>query len=326
MYVIFPADEVILLSYGIAQSPRFKNSRPTLDHLREPIVPISAGIRPSSTTISTSNYNHINTNLDNKDLLSIPNHSVRTTSTKLRDQSPSVSFADDFMNKSRSSVVDENNYRTGDLYSNNNSSINNLNSVKDIDGNGAKKKGKLKSKISRISLGKLGKASSSNEQLEATPTRVREDLNIRVSNPTFTRDNLRQKNFDAFFDAGEPVYSLERKERFFDNSSLPLTPNSLTTTIDTPSSFATTPVTPLTPPSFSSLPPSAAYRESSVGFPSSPNKSITSKQSSSTTSGGSNGNKRPKSNEIYRSSADISVKGDRCPENEFFVLKEFCAV
>ncbi|CAO1427466.1 unnamed protein product [Diamesa serratosioi] len=43
MYVIFPADEIILLSYGIA-IPRLQ-PRPTLDHLREPLVPLK-GIRP----------------------------------------------------------------------------------------------------------------------------------------------------------------------------------------------------------------------------------------------------------------------------------------
>lgn len=331
MYVIFPADEVILLSYGVAQNPRFYQSRPALDHLREPIVPISAGIRPS-TTISTSNLdNNITISTTSKDFLTIPNHNVRsTTSTKLRDPSPSVSFADDFMNKSRQNTVDENNYRTGDFYSNSN--LNNIsnsnNNLSASDGNGAKKKGKLKSKISKISLGKLGKISSSNEQLEGVPTRVTDDLELRISNPTFTRDNLRQKNFDAFFASGEPVYSLERKERsLLESSSLPLTPQSLATTIDTPSSFAATPVTPNTPPSFSSLPPSAStYREGSVGYPSSPTKSIISKQSSSTNSGSSSGNKRPKSSELFRSSADSSVKGDRCPKNEFFfrILRVLC--
>lgn len=322
MYVIFPADEVILLSYGIAQNPRFKNSRPTLDHLREPIVPLSSGTRPSITNLSTTTNTNLDTFKNNNHKESnhlhvrLPPALSSSSTTIKRDTSPSVSFADDFMNKSRNSVVDENSYRTGD----------NIYNAKDssgtIDGNGAKKKSKLKSKISRISLGKLGKASSSNEQLEAaSSTRIKEDLNIRVANPTFTHDNLREKNFDAFFASGEPVYSLERKERLtVDNSLLtPLTPQSA-------SSFDT-PLTPITPPSYPTSPSiTSATREGSIGF-SSP-KFFTSKQSSSTNS--SSGNKRQKSVEPNRTSGDSFAeprKGDRCPENDFSEKKNtFCVV
>jgi hypothetical protein len=308
MYVIFPADEVILLSYGFAQNPRFNQPRPTLDRLREPIVPISSGTRPSTTTTSTTSHQNCVGNS-----LSPPQHnhvrSTPPTSPRNRDYSPSVSFADDFMNnKSSASVVDENNFRTGDFYSSN-SNINSSGS-REID-NGAKKKSKLKAKISKISLGKLGgKIGASNEQLEAAPSaRLKEDLDIRIANPTFTRDNLRQKNFDAFFASGEPVYSLERKERSaVDNlTSLapPLTPQSFATTIDTPSSFASTPITPLTPsspyPLTSSLPPSPAqgYREGSVGFGAAFKSAV-----------GNSNSKRPKSTE----SSQSYVKGDRCPE------------
>ncbi|KAG5670350.1 hypothetical protein PVAND_000624 [Polypedilum vanderplanki] len=294
MYVIFPADEVIFLSYGFAQHPRFNQPRPTLDHLREPVVPLSSGTRPSTTTTTTTSNYHNNS-------LKLPNNHVRsksppTTPTTIkaprnRDYSPSVSFADDFMNnKSRTSVVDENTFRTGDFYNSNS----NISGSKEID-NGAKKKSKLKSKISKISLGKLGaKIGSSNEQLEAPSARLKEDLDIRVSNPTFTRDNLRQKNFDAFFASGEPVYSLERKERLvvdnFNSSQAPLTPQSFATTIDTPSSFASSPLTPLTPPSYPSS-PLHSYRDrvSSVGSKTSNNNNS------------SSNNKRPKSAESSRS-------------------------
>lgn len=347
MYVIFPADEVILLSYGFATNPRFNQSRPTLDHLREPIIPISLGTRPSTTTSSQLNSSTTNLNNDNnnKDSLTLPNNVRSTTlpspTIKNRDYSPSVSFADDFMNnKSRASVVDENTYRTGDYYNSSNS-ISAAN--KEID-NGAKKKSKLKSKISRLSLGKLGgssKITASNEQLEAqSSTRVTEDHNIRIANPTFTRDNLRQKNYDAFFASGEPVYSLERKERLAaDSINLPLTPQSFGTTIDTPSSFGSS-SSPLHTATSNSLPfypnsiLSQGYRESSVSpLPPQPTKSILTKQSSSTTSAGSSGSKRPKSAELYRAqtAGESSVKGDRCHENFevffFFLFRVvFCEI
>lgn len=284
MYVIFPADEIILLSYGVAQNPRYNQSRPTLDRLRESIVPQSTiGTRPppSPTTSNTLT----------------PNHHVRSPSIDKRDLSPSrVSFADDFMNKSRSSIVDENQFNSNSF------------SASAIDANGAKKKGsKLKSKITKISLGKLGKVSASNEQLEAgASARVTEDHHLRIANPTFTHDNLRQKNFDAFFASGEPVYSLERKEAL-------LTPSSYT------DSYATaSPSSPITSPFFASLPPqSASSRANSIGPPSPlpPSKSNTSKSSSSNSSG-----KRPKSVELFRSSAEGSVKGDRCPEKKILMI------
>lgn len=279
MYVIFPADEIILLSYGVAQNPRYKNSRPTLDRLREPTVPqptIGTRPPPSPTTLT-------------------PNHHVRSPSIDKRDLSPSrVSFADDFMNKSRSSIVDENQFNSNSF------------SASTIEGNGAKKKGsKLKSKITKISLGKLGKVSASNEQLEAggTSARVTEDHHVRIANPTFTRDNLRQNNFDAFFASGEPVYSLEKKEA---RAAL-LTPSSYT------DSYATaTPTTPITPPFYaSSLPPHPSSRANSIAPPSPlpPSKSNTSKSSSTNSSS----SKRPKSFELFtRSPAESSVKGERC--------------
>lgn len=302
MYVIFPADEIILLSYGIAQNPRLYQSRPTLDRLREPTVPQSTiGTRPPpspSTPITTTTTTNSLT----------PNHHVRSPSIKQqRDPSPSrVSFADDFMNKSRTSIVDESTYsRTAaDLNSFNSSALPASSSEA-----AKKKNNKLKSKITKISLGKLGsKISASNEQLEAaSSTRVTEDHHLRIHNPTFTHDNLRQKNFDAFFASGEPVYSFERKE-----GSL-LTPQSYTDSFS--SSYAPSPITPITPPSFASLPPpSSHHRESSVGPLASALKSNTSKSSSTNSSSGGGNNKRPKSAELYRSSAEnSSVKGDRCP-------------
>lgn len=43
------------------------------------------------------------------------------------------------------------------------------------------------------------------------PARLRDVTDIHIENPTFTSDNVIQRNFDAFFESGEPVYSLERR-------------------------------------------------------------------------------------------------------------------
>ncbi|KAI9582402.1 hypothetical protein GQX74_009790 [Glossina fuscipes] len=65
----------------------------------------------------------------------------------------------------------------------------------------------LKPKL-HIPLGKLGRSVSS-EPRESN--RLREDLQLHVENPIFNTENLRQRNFDVFFDAGEPVYKLQPK-------------------------------------------------------------------------------------------------------------------
>lgn len=59
-----------------------------------------------------------------------------------------------------------------------------------------------------IPLGKLGRSSSSDQK---ESQRLREDLELRVENPIFNTENVVQRNFDAFFDSGEPVYKLQPK-------------------------------------------------------------------------------------------------------------------
>lgn len=66
-------------------------------------------------------------------------------------------------------------------------------------------KSRLRPKL-HIPLSKLGK-SPSTEAKEST--RIREDLHLHVENPVFNTENLRQRNFDAFFDSGEPRYKLQ---------------------------------------------------------------------------------------------------------------------
>lgn len=277
MYVIFPADEVILLSYGITQNPSFQQ-RPSLDNIREPLGP-SIGTRPSSNSNSNSVHK------------SICIHSDQTHRTATPSPKRDVSFADDFMYKSKSSLPDPSLLKPEDLSAN---------------GLDAKKKGTFKSRLSKISLGKLNRPSSS-EQADVTPSRLREDLEIRVSNPTFTSANLRQKNFDAFFASGESIYSLEKREKSLIEGTASLTTSSLQTPlspIDTNSSNASSsPVTPVSPGSTASQ----KSRKSSIAAFFTPKLSKKPPPAESSS-------RRPKST----GSAEDSVKGDRCQICKFW--------
>lgn len=69
------------------------------------------------------------------------------------------------------------------------------------------KTSRLRPKL-HIPLGRLGRSTSSDQR---ESYRLREDLELQVENPVFNTENLRQRNFDAFFDSGEPVYKLQPK-------------------------------------------------------------------------------------------------------------------
>lgn len=209
MYVIFPADELIFMTYGAA-IPRLQ-PRPTLDNLREPLVP--TGTRPNSSrphlddSYDTQSRNHqsyppIQSNYRDRSLsrssavqqdyqvedtnfLGIPEEETNYG----RERSPSVTFEP-----------------PSPIYSNPSSS-----STKAIP------TGKKKHKL-HLKLGSLGR----HAQLPET-ARIKEDHHIHVANPTFTRENLRERNYDAFFDSGEPVYHIERRTRA---PSQPLEPES----------------------------------------------------------------------------------------------------
>lgn len=243
MYVIFPADEIIFLSYGLSEHPRILR-RPTLDILIAPSAPLnSTGIRPQpdsnldiesshsqrpsrqNSTISRkeissqNNSNHLNqcqsiTQTTQRTTIQPNKNTIQNQTEQTNHHTPSsprlnsnqVSFAADFMNKSRTSVVEELSPRINDLGI---SSSDNCNSPK--------KKNNIRNKISKISLSKLGRPPSN--ESETASSRLREDLDLRIANPTFTRENLREKNFDAFFASGEPVYSLEKKDKQLSNAS-----------------------------------------------------------------------------------------------------------
>lgn len=210
MYVIFPADELISLTYGIAV-PRVQ-PRPTLDNLRE-LAPI--GNRPVSTT--NLSFQQINEPRRNK----VQPPRPRTPPIlSPRDRSPSVNFSPDdriYDYDDRTPLYDTDttvNYVNRDrLLPPSPSPLSNPSpttvSRSPNPSSGVKAKEKSKSRL-HLKLGRL-RPHSSNEQSDSA--RIREDLQIHVSNPVFTRENLRQRNFDAFFESGETVYSLEKKEK-----------------------------------------------------------------------------------------------------------------
>lgn len=320
MYVIFPADEIILFSYG-AIVPRLQ-PRPTLDNLREPLVP--PGTRPQPTA-SNLDVTQSNTIFNKKTSVSSYSNSQQPSpkpSKPRRDRSPNITFADDcnYFPFPKSEPDEENVSETDYLArsnlldpitpslseygatNDNNFNFNNYNNANNqTDTTSGKKKNKLKSKI-HISLGRLGRPHS-NEQTESQqqpqPSRVREDLDIRVSNPTFTSDNLRQKNFDAFFASGEPVYSLERKFE----PEVPASPSiELKPTQSTTSLLGNR----LHSSSLAKLNKASNFKPQSVPpSPTTPQYSIGSTE-------------RPKSAEFLRG-VEQSQKGDRCPFKKFLM-------
>ncbi|XP_065081963.1 uncharacterized protein Stacl isoform X3 [Ochlerotatus camptorhynchus] len=225
MYVIFPADELILLTYGIAV-PRVQ-PRPTLDNLREPLVPI--GNRPSSATIlSPKQINEPRRVQGQPRTSSSAPRTPPTLAPRDRSPEPSVNFSPDdriYDYDDTTPLYDTDttvNYVSRGLSASIpfNSSSTTLPAVPRSNTTSvAKGKEKPKSKL-HLKLGRL-RPHSSVEPSESA--RIREDLHIHVSNPVFTRENLRQRNFDAFFESGETVYSLEKKEKPLPSDSTELT-------------------------------------------------------------------------------------------------------
>ena len=190
MYVIFPADELILLTYGVAV-PRV-HTRPTLDNLREPLVPI--GSRPSS-NISQSRTLAKHLQIENNTSAEIDNHPENFDPSDLL-------YDCDSSNLLGTSDLNATSEINNCLNISTTTSTNKLNTTS---ASAKGKKSKLQLKLRRL------RPHSSAETAETA--RIREDLQIHVTNPIFTRDNLRERNFDAFFECGETVYSLAIKDK-----------------------------------------------------------------------------------------------------------------
>lgn len=262
MYVIFPADELIFMTYGAAV-PRLQ-PRPTLDNLREPLVPTGTRPTPSRPHLDDS----YDTQSRNQSYPTNPNNHDRSPSRSSAVQDYQVEDSnflgipeeETYYGRERSpSVTFE---PPSPVYSNPSSSK-------------AVPPGKKKHKL-HLKLGSLGR----HAQLPET-ARIKEDHHIHVANPTFTRENLRERNYDAFFDSGEPVYHIERRARA---PSQPLDPES----------------------SLPPIPPSDPNRPHSHTFGflhrSKPPATV-----------------RAKSVEVETLRLEVSQKGDRCPLLKFLV-------
>lgn len=289
MYVIFPAEDLICMTYGVAV-PRFK-PRPSLDCLREPLLPLesSRGAKPSKSSCSTaaatrkepdtnvttdrhvlgtpilnlqsnspvhvpstpatpslpqpqpyfperqsSNPPQLRPSSRRTSLLQVPNSSssssgggVAKKEKKRRDLTPlrNATVTYEQLNAEEEPYDDYNPTETDPLNDDSDPyfererspseffetavsypvllppSHSQENANRDKAKNGNKKKSRL-----HLSLGRLGRHQELNETI-----RVRDELQYHVANPTFTRENLIQRNYDAFFESGEPVYSLEKR-------------------------------------------------------------------------------------------------------------------
>uniref|UniRef100_A0A336K301 CSON012985 protein n=1 Tax=Culicoides sonorensis TaxID=179676 RepID=A0A336K301_CULSO len=206
MYVIYPAEEIISLTYGVAaavQRPILQ--RPTLDNLREPLVLVgSSSLNPISIPSQLPTANN-----------QIQNQRKSTTESIERfvDYKQNLNIETNELGKPLTLNNLQDNHSTQNnlpthpsLGANTNTTIITTEKPPQPPLKGKSPKSKL-----QLKFAKIGRPHSSPDPIEST--RILEYHDIHVSNPTFTRDNLRHRNFDAFFESGEPVYSIETKEK-----------------------------------------------------------------------------------------------------------------
>lgn len=190
MYVIYPAEEIITLTYALpVQRSR---PRPTLDNLKEPRVPPPH--QPSSLLSNNAN------------------HRLSATAATIDPDEFSRDGYDDYT--SSRNDLDNTNYSS--VYSSQSRLSPHVLAQKPPP-MAIKVAAPKKSKLAK--LAKLGRPHSTPVPETNESARVSEYHDIVVSNPTFTRANLHARNFDAFFESGEPVYSIETKERPTPNSA-----------------------------------------------------------------------------------------------------------
>lgn len=257
MYVIFPADELIYMTYGAA-IPRFK-PRPTLDNLREPLVPFDplpsrrSNPQSPSTSIDIRNNSNrstsgpVNVKTTNPIPVPVP---VPITNTKTKTEQTQRNQPKKSSKKGKQTTdifgctpttvesrepsfyTHEERIETGNavpipqltrtLSTPSPSSSSSLplpspsasltSNAKQVlattptTSNGKSSSTKSKSRL-HISFGRSKSTQQPNHTVE--PARLRDITEIRIANPTFTRENILARNYDAFFESGEPVYSLE---------------------------------------------------------------------------------------------------------------------
>uniref|UniRef100_A0A336MTD3 CSON004880 protein n=1 Tax=Culicoides sonorensis TaxID=179676 RepID=A0A336MTD3_CULSO len=221
MYVIYPAEEIISLTYGVAaavQRPILQ--RPTLDNLREPLV-----------LVGTSSLNPISI----PSQLPTTNNRIQNPRKSIQDNNSTTESIDRFVDYKQNLNIETNELGkplTLNNLQDNHSTQNNLPTYPSLGANTNTTiittekppqpplKGKSPKSKLQLKFAKIGRPHSSPDPIEST--RILEYHDIHVSNPTFTRDNLRQRNFDAFFESGEPVYSIETKEKTTSSNISPI--------------------------------------------------------------------------------------------------------
>lgn len=224
MYVIFPADELIYMTYGAA-IPRFK-PRPTLDNLREPLVPFDTSPNHISNSQLLSSQNSQNSSKKNDQTKQNKKKSTKKekATTDIFGYTPTSAEPSFYQEKcidNRSFAPSQSKSQLQSIPStpstpstppipspspSSSSTFNAKQPIQSIDN--AKQPGKPKSRL-HISLGRLGRSKQQSQPPE--PARLRDITEIRIANPTFTRENISARNYDAFFESGEPVYSLEHR-------------------------------------------------------------------------------------------------------------------
>lgn len=206
------------MTYG-AVVPRLQ-PRPTLDNLQEPLVPFGTRPIPSNRTHQIDELSYTNS----RNLRDRRSPSIQTTKqqSQPRKQSTDDNFGTSIdepfyplreRERSPSVFLDIPDTTTFNQYPISSSSSTSKSGGGGGFGSGggsksSSKTDKAKQKL-HLPLGRLGRSAPIVETPETA--RIREDHHIHVANPTFTRENLRQRNYDAFFESGQPVYSIEKR-------------------------------------------------------------------------------------------------------------------
>lgn len=336
MYVIFPADELILMTYGIA-IPRFK-PRPTLDNLREPAVPFGPARHPKTPNATipkagASAKNALTSSAAAAAAVAPPTPTPKPTNTNSSPKSNGIAAASATtttqtqkppagarrsITPSRSTANNNGASNTDDRISQHSRhSAGSAKALRQTDAFGytsttvtapdaaapqiflepptpsvlsevsphftsalpptvPTKPATTRHKLHLHLPGRLGRSKQRANSPE--PSRLRHVTDIHIHNPTFTSENLLQRNYDAFFESGEPVYSLEHRSA----SPQPATDETADVPSPTPSAGRTLGLfhrkaKAPQPPSVTSQTPSPPARKvqpDSAGAPSSRSRSV----------------------------------------------------
>lgn len=219
MFVIFPADELILMTYGSA-IPVIK-PRPTLDCIREPLVPIgdrsfspSEILARSTPTPSSSSIEILmssSSNYGTPDVTKQRLRKLRASNVRLTEKEEEMLGALGYSSDENLLLNDYGEQQTGSSSrflgapTPSSSRPTSPSSSKSAQSQSqTQSKSKFRPPKLHISLGRT-------KPDLAESKRIKDDHILQVDNPAFTSENLRASNFDAFFEAGQSVYKLHPK-------------------------------------------------------------------------------------------------------------------